>query len=132
MQRMSDELFRTGTTALRKSFWIPNMDLTEGPDNLVLKAELAGVRVEDVQLIYIPERHSISLRGFRRDDPADSISTGIHQLEIYYGEFEREISLPECSVESKGIKATLKNGFLTVVVPKARPSEDVEDDKESG
>lgn len=117
---MSDELFRSGTSSLRKSFWVPNIDLTEGPNCFVIKAEISGVRVEDIQLLYIPERHCVLLRGYRREEDNSEIGkTGIHQLEIYYGDFEREISLPDAAVESVGIKATLRNGFLVVTVPKA-------------
>jgi len=128
LQRMSDELFRSGTSSLRKSFWIPNIDLTEGPDCFVLKAEIAGVRVEDVQLLYVTERHSILLRGVRREEGStESSRTGIHQLEIYYGDFEREVSLPDTPVEPVGIKATLRNGFLVVTVPKAGSNQGVVD-----
>lgn len=120
LQRVSDELFRTGATSLRKSFWVPNIDLVEARYNFVLKAEISGVRVEDIQLLYVPERHSILLRGCRREEGASQYSqTGVHQLEIYYGEFEREISLPAIPVDPDGIKATLRNGFLLVNVPKA-------------
>jgi HSP20 family protein len=120
LQRMNDDLFRSGASALRKSFWVPNVDITESPSCFVLKAELSGVRVENIQLLYVPERHSVLLRGNRREeDSLEMPRTGIHQLEIYYGEFEREINLPDVPVESVGIKASLRNGFLLVIVPKA-------------
>jgi len=120
LQRLSDELYRSGRTVISRRFWEPKVDLLEDASNLIIKAELAGIRGEDIQLLYVPERHSILLRGVRREeDFPDSSRTGIYQLEIYYGDFEREIKLPEIPVDPDGIKAHYRNGFLLVLVPKA-------------
>jgi len=120
LQRLSEELYRSGPTVVRRTFWEPRVDVIEDSTSFLLKGELAGVRGEDIQLIYIPERHSVLLRGVRREEEyPETGRTGIYQLEIYYGEFEREIKLPEIAVESDGIKAHYRNGFLLIVVPKA-------------
>lgn len=120
LQRMNEELFRPGPTVIRRKFWEPKVDVVEDEHSFVLKAELAGVRGEDMQLAYIPERHSVVLRGIRREeDIPECTRVGIYQLEIYYGEFEREIRLPEIAVEPEGIKAHYRNGFLFIVIPKA-------------
>lgn len=122
LQRLSEELHRPGRTIIRKRFWEPCVDVTEDGASFILKAELAGVRVEDIQLAYVAENHSILLRGVRREeDFPESGRTGIYQLEIFYGEFEREVRLPEIPVEPDGIKAHYRNGFLLVVVPKSEP-----------
>lgn len=123
LQRLSDELYRSGPTLIRKNYWEPRVDVLEGTEHFLIKAELAGVRGEDIQLLYIPDRHSVVLRGVRREEEDTEMSrTGIYQLEIYYGEFEREIKLPEIAVEPDGIKAHYRNGFLFIVVPKAAAS----------
>ena len=123
LQRLSEELHRSGPTMVRRRYWEPRVDLTENPESLLLKAELAGVRGEDIQLVYIPESHSVVLRGVRREEEySESARTGAYQLEIYYGEFEREIKLPEIAVEPDGIKAHYRNGFLLITVPKALPA----------
>jgi len=120
LQRLSDELYRSGRTVVSKRFWEPKVDLLEDADNFILKAELAGIRGEDIQLLYVAERHTILLRGVRREeDFPDSSRTGIYQLEIYYGNFEREIKLPEIGVDPDGIKAHYRNGFLLIMVPKS-------------
>ena len=119
LERLSEELHPLRPT-IASRFWEPRIDVLEDNLHVILKAELAGIRGEDIQLLYIPERHSILLRGVRREeDSRDSNRTGIYQLEIYYGEFEREIKLPEIAVEPDGIKAHYRNGFLIIVVPKA-------------
>lgn len=123
LQRMSEELYRSGPTLARRKFWEPRVDVIEDGSSFLLKAELAGVRGEDIQLIYIPERHSVLLRGVRREEEySDDGRTGVYQLEIYYGEFEREIKLPEIAVEPDEIKAHYRNGFLNIIVPKAAES----------
>lgn len=120
LQRLSEELGRPTPTLVSRKFWEPKVDLVEDHSNFILKAEIAGVRGDDIQLLYIAERHSILLRGIRREeDFRDTNRTGIYQLEIYYGDFEREIKLPEIAVEPDGIKAHYRNGFLLIIVPKS-------------
>src|SRR5205807_2443275 len=116
LHRMSEEMYRSGPALVIRKFWEPKVDVLEDVSNIILKAELSGVRGEDIQLIYVPERHSVLLRGVRKEeDFPDSSRTGIYQLEIYYGEFEREIKLPEIPVEPNNIRAHYRSGFLIVV-----------------
>ena len=104
-----------------KGFWQPHIDLFEDRDNYYLRVELAGVKGEDLQLLYLPDSHSMLVKGVRREEECfDAQSTGCHQLEIYYGEFEREVELPEAPIEPSKVKAQFKNGFLFVLVPKAK------------
>jgi HSP20 family protein len=120
LQRLSEEMIRSGPTLASRRYWEPRVDLLEDGENFVIKAEIAGVRGEDVQLIYIPDRHSVLLRGTRHEqDFLDTSRIGCYQLEIYYGEFEREIQLPHRAVDAEGIRAHYKNGLLLIVVPKA-------------
>ncbi len=100
--------------------WQPCIDLFETQREFILKAELAGVEPEHVQVAYVPGRHSLLLRGVRQEiDPSSEERSSIHQLEIYYGEFEREISLPQTPVEPERMRAQFRNGILYVGLPKA-------------
>ena len=104
-----------------KGFWQPHIDLLEDRENFYLRVELAGVKGEDLQLLYLPDSHSMLVRGVRKEEECfDAQSTACHQLEIYYGEFEREVELPEPPIEPSKVKAQFKNGFLFVLVPKAK------------
>lgn len=106
---------------LRGRFWEPKTDLLEDNAYFVLKCELAGVNPTEVGIIYLPDRHSLLLHGVRREmSMPGSKNIGCHLLEIYYGEFEREIQLPEQPIEAEQIQAHMKNGILYVLVPKAR------------
>ncbi len=116
LQRLSEEMRRSGPTLAGGKGWEPRVDLMEGPDHLILRAEIAGVRGEDINLVYLPSSHSLLIRGVRLDEDNPS---GYYQLEIYYGEFQREVRLPDLPVDIQRMKAQYKNGFLTVAIPKA-------------
>ncbi|MCL4285104.1 MAG: Hsp20/alpha crystallin family protein [Fimbriimonadaceae bacterium] len=105
----------------RKSYWSPSVDLIEFQDKFVLKAELAGVESGDFEVFYVPGKHSILLRGFRAEqDPCEDCRTNIHLLEVYYGEFEREIELPPTPISAERIESIYKDGMLNVYIPKAK------------
>ena len=110
---------RTGPAISSRKFWEPKVDLLESHEGFVLKAEIAGVRADDIELIYNEERHSILIRGVRSEEdlPAGH-QARCHQLEVFYGDFEREISLPDQEVEPAKMKASYRNGFLLVTIPK--------------
>lgn len=104
-----------------KGLWRPSIDLYETESQFILKAELAGVEPDDVRVIYVPGKHSILLQGVRHEvDPSNEDRSLIHQLEIFYGEFEREVALPQTPVEPEKIRAQYRNGILYVGIPKAR------------
>jgi len=111
----------TKRPSVRRSFWEPRIDLMEDEEHYYLKAELAGVHGEDLQLLYLPDSHSMLIRGVRKEEECFDIQrTGIHQLEIYYGEFEREVPLPPTPIEAGQVKAQFRNGFLYALIPKAK------------
>jgi len=107
-------------TSAGRRFWEPKVDLFEDQSSFVVKVELAGVNPQELQIVYLPDRHSVLLRGVRRDDhPTGASQRHVHQLEIYYGEFEREVNLPDAPVEPDKMLAHYRGGFLYVLVPKA-------------
>ena len=116
--RFSEELSRGGPKLARSKLWEPRVDVFEDDNRIIVRAEIAGVRGEDISLIYVPERKSLLIRGIRVQDEVPDRAVA-DQLEIYYGEFEREQPLPDCDFRPAGIRAHYRNGFLTVLVPKA-------------
>lgn len=119
LQRLSDEMFRVQRSIARRRSWEPRADVFEDDaGRIVIRVELAGVRSEDIQMAYISQRNSILIRGARHDDSelAESM-VGCHQLEIYYGEFQREIELPRTDIDPTRIRMVHQNGFLYVLVP---------------
>lgn len=119
--QLTVELSPRQVHAAARRFWQPRVDVLEDEFAFVLKAELAGVKIEDIQLTYDPIEHRIVIRGVRHEeDLTQGSRVGIHQLEIFYGEFEKELTLPaRARVLPDQIQAHYKNGFLLVIVPKA-------------
>ena len=124
MRREIDELFgdvfeRTG---LRGGGFSPSVDVyyVDDPPRAVVKAELAGVAVEDVAL----EIHGrqLVIAGERRPDEA----TGrlYQQIEIEHGPFRRVVELGADVVAGEAT-ATYDDGFLTVEIPLAQPDDQV-------
>ena len=89
------------------------MDLCETADALIVTAELPGLAREQVRIEVQDGR--ITLQG-RRD--ARVPCEQYHQVERGHGEFSRSFALPS-SVEVEHISADLRDGVLTIVIPKA-------------
>lgn len=103
--------------------WVPRVDLTETAERYELRVELAGVCTDNVQVVYLPDRHSLLVRGVRLEEGCEDEGarpTSAHVLEIFYGEFAREVRLPDAPIEAQSITSAIQDGLLTVCVPKAR------------
>jgi HSP20 family protein len=97
----------------------PAVDIYEAHENLVFTCELPGFEKEDIEINVDNGRLTISgERKFEEQEGRD-----YHRLERWYGKFFRSFQLPT-TVDVNNISANLKNGVLTVSVPKreeARP-----------
>ncbi len=92
--------------------WVPAADLCETADAYVVTAELPGVSRQQVR-VEVHDNHLV-LQG-RRD--ARVACEQYHQVERGHGEFSRTFRLPS-DIDAERIAADLKDGVLTVVVPK--------------
>jgi HSP20 family protein len=93
--------------------WIPAMDLCETADAFILTAELPGITREQVRIDVREGR--LTVQGRRE---ARVACEQYHQVERGHGEFARSFILPQ-AVDTTGIVADLKDGLLTITVPKA-------------
>ena len=118
LQRLSEEMVRTRPAVATGKGWEPRVDVIEDASRVLVKAEIAGVRGEDIHLMYIPERHTLLIRGYRQDESSSQGKSSVHQLEIFYGEFQREVRLPDIPISVELMKAQYRNGFLLVLLPK--------------
>ncbi|MFZ6035522.1 MAG: Hsp20/alpha crystallin family protein [Patescibacteria group bacterium] len=91
------------------------VDVYQTADDIVIKSTIAGVRPEDIDISV--NNDMITIRGKREKDHEVSDQDYFYR-ECYWGGFSRSIILP-CNVKIDRIKATIKNGVLTVVLPKA-------------
>ena len=97
--------------------WTPAVDLYETPSEYVLSAELPGLSREEIEIHADESR--ITLRGSRTAAPGREIPCEqYHRVERGHGRFSRTFSLPE-PIEVDRISADLKDGVLTITIPKA-------------
>src|SRR4051812_42377012 len=89
-QLLSEEMMAMRPKVAIGRSWEPRVDVFEEEHRILVKVEIAGVRGDGIQLMYMPEQHALLLRG-ARDEPdfSDGTRTAIHQIEIFYGPFQR-------------------------------------------
>lgn len=94
--------------------WIPAMDLVEEGDRYVLRADLPGVREEDVKVEL--DDNVLTVSGERRSEH-EARREGYYRVERASGSFSRSLVLPE-GVDPQQIHARIEHGVLEVSVPK--------------
>ena len=122
MQQMSDDMFR-GYVDLPVSggrFWVPSVDIHETEDSVLVKCEIAGVKAEDLHVALSADDRVLTIAGIRKEQQDErSGRLRCHQLEVYFGPFERAVQLPQqVPVNRDLISAVYKDGFLVVTLPK--------------
>lgn len=98
-----------------QSFWQPAIDVAEDKENFVLKADLPGLKKEDIHVAV--EDGVLTIQGERKSE-AEQKERGYHRVERSYGRFVRNLNLGTAVDESK-IRANYKDGVLEITVPKA-------------
>jgi HSP20 family protein len=92
----------------------PNFDVKETKDAYVFKADLPGVKDQDVDIQLISNRLTISgKREVERKEDGDTW----YSYERSFGSFQRAFTLPE-GVDAEHVRAELKDGVLTLLIPK--------------
>jgi HSP20 family protein len=94
--------------------WEPLVDVYRTRDGWLIKADVAGVRPEDITLCV--EGTRVTVRGVRRDLVLDE-GCCHYRLEISYNHFERTVELPE-NVELAEIATEFRLGMLLVRIRK--------------
>lgn len=115
--RLSRTLGEAYPNATEDSFgaWAPPVDIFEKNDHLVIRAEIPGVKREDMDVRI--ENGVLTLHGERKHE-SEVKEENSYRMERVYGTFTRSFSLPT-TVDAGKIAATYKDGILEVTVPKA-------------
>lgn len=109
------------TVALDPAEWMEEMegqlaiDVYQTPGEVIIKAPIAGVRQEDLDVTITDEM--VTIRGERHDAQQETIEGYLVQ-ECYWGSFSRTYTLP-VAVDSDRATARLLGGILTLTIPKA-------------
>src|SRR5262245_53940864 len=99
--------------------WSPPVDIYEGTESVVLRADLPGLHQDEIDLRI--ENGQLRLRG-TRTLPDGAGREEYHRIERPFGTFVRVFSLPT-SVDVTRVKAEFKNGVLEVSLPKRQESQ---------
>jgi HSP20 family protein len=93
----------------------PAVDIVEHESDILLKAELPGMKPEDVTINL--EGNMLTISGERRFEHEEK-EGGYQRIERRYGSFTRSFTLPE-NVDREKLDAEMNDGILTVRLPKS-------------
>lgn len=114
MDRMFDmPTPRFGLAPWREINFVPALEIAEKDNKLFVKADLPGMKKEDVKVVVALE--GITITGERKEEKEEK-KEGYFRTERLYGSFERFVPLPDGAVLDKAI-AEFKDGVLAVTVP---------------
>lgn len=92
----------------------PAVDMIEGKDEVVLRADLPGLDQKDIEVSI--DRGLLTIKGERKEEK-EAKEGGVYCCERWAGTFTRTMALPP-GVDPEKIQASFKNGVLEVRLPK--------------
>jgi len=123
MDRMFDDLFQPSSELSESSLsWYPSVDVKETKDEFVISAEVPGMSKDDIK-INISD-NTLTIKGEKKEEKKEE-NHNYHRVERRFGSFQRSFTLPT-HIEDKKVKASYKDGVLTISMPKkeeAKPKE---------
>jgi HSP20 family protein len=102
---------------VRAGVWSPPTDVYETKKSYVVRVEIAGMHENDFEITV--EDKFLTVRGSRPDVPE---RRAYQQMEIRFGKFETAVGLPG-PIDLEASHADYTEGFLTITLPKAKPSQ---------
>jgi HSP20 family protein len=99
---------------LMRGAWSPQVDIFENQNEIVLEAELPGMKPEDVEISI--ENNVLTIHGERKFEKKDE-NDNFHRVERSYGSFTRSFTLPP-TVQSENANAEFENGVLRLSLAK--------------
>jgi len=117
MNRFFDNVF--GRDVFPESFWDagpwrPAVDVSESAEAITVKAELPGMKTDDMAVSLTGD--ILSIKGEKKEEN-EAQGKNYHHIERSHGAFERVIKLP-VAVKVDDVEATFKNGMLVITLPK--------------
>jgi HSP20 family protein len=114
-----DRLFEAPLSEFRRTAsgfggWTPAIDIYEDKEYVVVKAELAGMKKEDIEVTL--HEDALCIAGERKSEKKVD-EAGLYRSERYVGRFQRAVALPT-PVDGAKVRAEYKDGILTITLPK--------------
>jgi len=94
--------------------WTPSADISETDKEYLIRAQLPGLKKEDVKVTL--GDGVLTIEGERTQQEEDK-NEKVHRVESYYGSFIRTFALPD-NIKAEGVRCDSKDGVLTVHIPK--------------
>lgn len=115
--RRFDDLWGRGLWRLpvEERGWMPAVDVFEKADKFVVKAELPGIKEEDIHVSVVGD--TLSIRGEKKTE-TEVKEEDYYRSERSYGSFYRSIPIPS-NVNADKISASFEDGVLEVALPKS-------------
>ncbi len=104
-----------GQSSFGAGDWYPALDLLEEKEQYILKADLPGIKKEDIKISF---EHGVLRIDGERTSESEHKDRQVHRSERSYGRFVRVINLGT-DVDQNKIHANYKDGILEVIVPKS-------------
>jgi HSP20 family protein len=101
-------------TVGERRLFSPSIDVKEDNKEIIVKAELPGMEEKDVEVLLT--ENALTLQGEKKEEKEDK-GEGYYHMERKYGSFHRVIPV-SAGIDTNKVKATFKNGVLTVTIPK--------------
>jgi len=115
MDALAGNMFSGAPQQATASGVYPALNVTEDKDKYFIRAELPGLKQEDLDIQATGK--SISISGQKTIAPEDETAK-YHRREREAGKFSRIIDLPD-NINTEKVEASLANGILTITIPKA-------------
>jgi HSP20 family protein len=100
-----------------QSAWNPQFEVRETGDSFLFKADLPGIKQENVDIQLHGNR--LQITGHREDEHEEKEGDNIYAYERSFGSFSRAFTLPE-NADTDHVACDLKEGVLTLVIPKKK------------
>jgi HSP20 family protein len=94
--------------------WAPAIDVFEKDDKFVVKAELPGMKEEDINVSVVGD--TLTIKGERKAE-SEAKEKDYYYCERSYGSFSRSLALPS-NVDAQKIEANYEDGVLEISLPK--------------
>ena len=117
MDRVWDSFFATKPAVKtgESGEWYPSLDITETKNDILVKAEIAGMDPKDIDISL--NNDILTIKGEKKQEKEEK-EENYHLVERSYGKFVRSVKLPG-EVKSDKINASYKNGVLNITLPKS-------------
>ena len=115
MDRVFDSLYGRYPRERAEISWAPPLDIEETENEITVRAEIPGMKKEDIKISLTGDTLCIS--GERRHEQEQKGKT-YHRIERAYGRFMRSLVLPN-DVQADRVKAAYNDGILELTMPKS-------------